>query len=309
MQVSQQWQWQWHTQRSPTSIEWRPGLTGKMQVSQQKLAKANTLWPDPPSKEEEFAHLLAESAHYLASIRIQNSYVLCVPMCALAPVLDMKTANLAGQHSIEVLVPLKKNLPHCSWVLISGGLDQNASQTLNLEQFVAEEAEHVPLWRRISQPRETLREQCARGPKGAQPRETLCVLHQSTNQVTKENRTSMRKHRFLWKFHLQTKGHQSFRLDERLIPKAEIDMSAIRSRFGRKHRKFFDTNVREKDGAVYFSKSSLRMIHTFSYVQSWEPRCVVGRVVKEAEIWMLSWRMRRTSRHEIIARSLWRARS
>ena len=23
------WQWQWHTQRSPTSVEWRPGLTGK----------------------------------------------------------------------------------------------------------------------------------------------------------------------------------------------------------------------------------------------------------------------------------------
>ena len=49
--------------------------------------------------------------------------------------------NLVGLHSIEVLVPSKKNLPICACGLISKGFSQYASQILNLELFVAEKAE------------------------------------------------------------------------------------------------------------------------------------------------------------------------
>ena len=43
----------------------------------------------------------------------------------------------------EVWIPPKQNLPDCSWVLISRSLNQCASQILNLDQFVAEEADRT----------------------------------------------------------------------------------------------------------------------------------------------------------------------
>ena len=59
----------------------------------------------------------------------------------IGPVLETNTTHLAGLHSIEILVSSKKNLHNCSWLLISRGLKQHASHILNVEQFVAEEAE------------------------------------------------------------------------------------------------------------------------------------------------------------------------
>ena len=50
----------------------------------------------------------------------------------IGPVLHAKTTNLSGPHSIEVLIPSKQNLQTCSCVLI------------DLEQFIAEDAERIP---------------------------------------------------------------------------------------------------------------------------------------------------------------------
>ena len=61
----------------------------------------------------------------------------------IGPVLDSKTTCVAGLCIIDVLIPSKQNLPHCSWVLISRGLNQYASQPLDLEQFVAEETDRI----------------------------------------------------------------------------------------------------------------------------------------------------------------------
>ena len=94
----------------------------------------------------------------LGQSRLKKYDALCVIMCAFCPAWDTETTNLAGVHSIEVLVPSQKVVPKFSWVLISRGLNQYASQMLDVEQFVDEGTDRISQFEEeFSQPGKTLR--------------------------------------------------------------------------------------------------------------------------------------------------------
>ena len=123
-----------------------------------------------------------------------GSTLVC-PLCdhvRIGPVLSSKTMNLAGSHSIEVLVPSKNNLYFHGYssaeVLIDTPLRHSIwSKSLPKKQSAPSLVKKI---HSHSQERPCASNE-QKGPQDAQPRETLCIPNQSTkNPVTKETRSS-----------------------------------------------------------------------------------------------------------------------
>ena len=95
----------------------------KRQVFQQKLEKGHCFVTQLSISYSERFNTTSQQSKFRHGMCFEGQ---CVA------VLGAKTPNSAGLHSIEVLMPAKKqNIPNCSWVLISSGFNQHASQMLD----------------------------------------------------------------------------------------------------------------------------------------------------------------------------------
>ena len=138
-----------------------------------------------------------ESREYTPTLQCVRAFCDTV---RIGPVLDTKTMFLAGLHSVE------------SWY------HRNRMSTIVLGYTSAAVSFNTPL-RCGEDGRRT------KGHKAERPMETKCIR----NQVTKVNRSPLRKQRFQWKVHIPTKDHQSFRWkkDSGDLFRKQRDMCAI----------------------------------------------------------------------------------
>ena len=151
----------------------------------------------------------------------------------------------------------KKDLPNYSWVLISSGLDQSASQTLDLERFVAEEAEHDLLCEEDShsqgKPCASSAQQDQKAHSQGRPCAYLSKVPKPSDQ---SKQIIIEKATILVKVAPLNKGPPVVPIGRKILvtyPESRESVSAIWSRFRRTRRMFFfDTSLKFKNKMEQF---------------------------------------------------------
>ena len=96
----------------------------------------------------------------------------------VGPVLDVKTMNLAGFHSIKVLIPSKEESPQ---LCMGSSVEVSINAHLRYSIWGRSRAQFkFLLVKKMLTARKTLREQRTKGPRDAQPGDNLRVPNQST---------------------------------------------------------------------------------------------------------------------------------